>query len=349
MLTESGNRKQRILTPSIAGLKENARLRLDGHWREAARYSFIILVIMLPAYALISRYFGVSTAFGAVAGASVAFIVRILVLLFVYGAFLHFLKMIRTEEIITGEDGIPRDKWGRPVLKELPETVEKNSGTEDWKGYAGWSGAKDQAGHGTWRDGRGAETQTGYGGRSRGAENKTGYNGWNGGYGRGSQPDYSRTSYAVSDAQDPAKQLADLIAVFKMQPDRFIIYGIITGGLAFAPVVPLAVCAFSGTGTAAWLAAGVISAGIFIVCTVLRLMWAMTPFILLDAEGQLTVEKAMRQSRKMMRGRKKNLFLLFLSFLGWALLVLLTFGIGLIWIIPYLIASYCGFYDAVDR
>lgn len=50
------------------------------------------------------------------------------------------------------------------------------------------------------------------------------------------------------------------------------------------------------------------------------------------------------ESRKLMNGHKMDLFLLQLSFIGWYLLGLITFGIGLIWVIPYKDAANANFY-----
>lgn len=47
----------------------------------------------------------------------------------------------------------------------------------------------------------------------------------------------------------------------------------------------------------------------------------------------------------MMKGNKWRLFCLALSFLGWILLGSLTCGIGLLWITPYLEASFVAFYS----
>ncbi|KUH45897.1 hypothetical protein M2E15_3170 [Bacillus mycoides] len=36
-----------------------------------------------------------------------------------------------------------------------------------------------------------------------------------------------------------------------------------------------------------------------------------------------------------MKGHKLDLFLLWLSFIGWAILAILTLGIGFLWLSPY--------------
>ena len=54
--------------------------------------------------------------------------------------------------------------------------------------------------------------------------------------------------------------------------------------------------------------------------------------------------RARRLSRQIINGDKWNLFVLGLSFIGWILLGILTCGIGLFFLEPYLYATYAEFY-----
>ena len=74
--------------------------------------------------------------------------------------------------------------------------------------------------------------------------------------------------------------------------------------------------------------------------------YAMAPFILLD-NPDMTITEAINESKKNMACNKGKLFLLELSFIGWALLSILTLGIGLLWLFPYMEASYSQFYNAL--
>ena len=74
------------------------------------------------------------------------------------------------------------------------------------------------------------------------------------------------------------------------------------------------------------------------------LSYALTPFILKDYP-QLSRGAAIRLSRQMMSGNKGRLFLLYLSFLGWAFLALFTCGIGFLWLVPYMGVSLAEFYE----
>ena len=54
-------------------------------------------------------------------------------------------------------------------------------------------------------------------------------------------------------------------------------------------------------------------------------------------------------SRRLMNGYKGKLFLLDLSFIGWHILAILTFGLGYIWLNPYIYTTKAAFYDALPK
>lgn len=74
--------------------------------------------------------------------------------------------------------------------------------------------------------------------------------------------------------------------------------------------------------------------------------YAMTPYIL-NEYPDLGLRASITMSRKMMHGHKLDLLVLQISFLGWALVSLITFGIGLLWLIPYMQTSMAVFYEDV--
>lgn len=72
--------------------------------------------------------------------------------------------------------------------------------------------------------------------------------------------------------------------------------------------------------------------------------YAMTDYILKD-ESELCNNAAIERSMAMMEGNKMKLFLLDLSFIGWAILCLFTFGIGFFVLQPYMQVSHAAFYE----
>lgn len=72
--------------------------------------------------------------------------------------------------------------------------------------------------------------------------------------------------------------------------------------------------------------------------------YAMTDFVLKD-EPELKYDAAIERSMQMMEGHKADLFWLDLSFIGWILLSILTFGIGFLLLIPYMETAHAQFYE----
>lgn len=76
--------------------------------------------------------------------------------------------------------------------------------------------------------------------------------------------------------------------------------------------------------------------------------YAMTYYIAEDYP-ELDANKCIDKSKEMMDGYKFDLFLLHLSFLGWALLCILTLGIGALWLRPYIATSEVVFYERLKE
>jgi uncharacterized membrane protein len=74
------------------------------------------------------------------------------------------------------------------------------------------------------------------------------------------------------------------------------------------------------------------------------LSYSMTFYILAD-DPSLGPKEALDKSKEMMYGYKMKYFFLSMRFLGWALLCLLTLGIGFLWLMPYMQVSVAKFYD----
>lgn len=72
--------------------------------------------------------------------------------------------------------------------------------------------------------------------------------------------------------------------------------------------------------------------------------YALTDYILKE-NPELRNNAAIEKSMAMMAGHKMKLFLLDLSFIGWAILCLLTLGLGLLFLQPYMQVSRAAFYE----
>ncbi len=76
--------------------------------------------------------------------------------------------------------------------------------------------------------------------------------------------------------------------------------------------------------------------------------YAMTPYILAE-NPEMSANEAITKSKELMNGNRWRLFCLEISFIGWSLLcVLLTLGIGVFWLKPYMEASFAAFYREIS-
>ena len=74
--------------------------------------------------------------------------------------------------------------------------------------------------------------------------------------------------------------------------------------------------------------------------------YAMSNFVLAE-NPDMNAREALRESKRIMKGNRWRFFCLQMSFFGLALLSILTFGIGLIWFIPYQQATFAAFYREI--
>jgi len=76
------------------------------------------------------------------------------------------------------------------------------------------------------------------------------------------------------------------------------------------------------------------------------LSFSMTFFVLVD-DKEIPAMEAIKKSEQLMDGNKEQLFYLCLRFFGLELLCILTFGIGFLWLIPYIQITMAKFYEAI--
>lgn len=76
---------------------------------------------------------------------------------------------------------------------------------------------------------------------------------------------------------------------------------------------------------------------------ILTLSYSLVPIILIK-KPELGIVETLKYSREKMQGHKLDAFVLGLSFIGWAILGTLTFGILYIWLFPYMQLTFTKFY-----
>lgn len=77
------------------------------------------------------------------------------------------------------------------------------------------------------------------------------------------------------------------------------------------------------------------------------LSYAMAPFIMAE-NPHMTASEAITASKQLMDGNKTRLFCLEWSFIGWAILCVLTLGIGNLFLSPYTSAAKAAFYRSIQ-
>jgi len=85
---------------------------------------------------------------------------------------------------------------------------------------------------------------------------------------------------------------------------------------------------------------------LFIPGIIAAFRYSMAPYLMAQ-HPEMGIRQAVDESKRIMAGHKWRLFCLELSFIGWALLCVLSFGIGYLWLIPYMQSAYAAFY--LDR
>lgn len=74
--------------------------------------------------------------------------------------------------------------------------------------------------------------------------------------------------------------------------------------------------------------------------------YSLVEFLLAD-NPELSNSAAIRESERLMQGKKMKLFLLDLSFIGWTVLSVFTLFIGMLWVTAYIYQARAAFYQDV--
>ena len=78
------------------------------------------------------------------------------------------------------------------------------------------------------------------------------------------------------------------------------------------------------------------------------LSYSMTFFIIAE-DSSIDAVEALKKSKEMMDGHKWKYFCLSLRFIGWALICILTLGIGFLWLLPYIQVTNVKFYEDIKE
>ena len=80
----------------------------------------------------------------------------------------------------------------------------------------------------------------------------------------------------------------------------------------------------------------------------IQMRYGLALFVVADVPD-VRARQAVRRGVELMKGNYWRLGLLWLRFVGWQILCVLTLGIGFIWLAPYFMAATTAFYDDLTR
>ncbi|MDO5336113.1 MAG: DUF975 family protein [Eubacteriales bacterium] len=149
---------------------------------------------------------------------------------------------------------------------------------------------------------------------------------------------------------------SDLLYFFRNNPDRVIVAGFVFTLIEFMVSIPLKMVLYQTPADVTDLQAvsdwfvAIVLAMIFQAAlqVLLSLPFVMTYWVLCDNEEMGGV-RALKESCRIMKGRKLSYLGLVIGFIPHMLLAMLTWGIGMLWIIPYMGVSEAFFYRAATE
>lgn len=147
-------------------------------------------------------------------------------------------------------------------------------------------------------------------------------------------------------------KLGDLLYAFKNHPLRFIGLSLLIMLLSLLGAVPGVflmiygqLIVTGGVGTVLYLLGYAL---VFLLTIVVTLRYSMAIFVLLE-EPHRKVGECIRLSKDMMDGNKMRMLKFQISFIGLLMLNYLTFGLGSLWITPYMTSANLCFYLSVKE
>ncbi len=147
--------------------------------------------------------------------------------------------------------------------------------------------------------------------------------------------------------------IKDMFYCFKHHPDKVIVIYFLQFLLGLAVSLPTIIFQFvymfgdtSISETTYILVYCVLYVITMFFSVFIGLIYGFAYFFYIDNPEMSAIE-CMRQSRIAMRGNKGRMFYIYVSFLGWCMLSMLTCGLGFLWLVPYMLTVLANFYQDV--
>ncbi|MBO4902346.1 MAG: DUF975 family protein [Lachnospiraceae bacterium] len=147
-------------------------------------------------------------------------------------------------------------------------------------------------------------------------------------------------------------KISDLFFVYKNNPDRVILLYLLSFLIQTLISLPSDVVNYiyekNPQNVVLYFAGTVLSIASFVLTYIFSLMVSQVFFLYMDDVNR-SVPEIFRESIALMKGHKGRLFYLQVSFIGWILLALLTCGVLLFWVGPYMTITFAEFYRNLKR
>ncbi len=148
----------------------------------------------------------------------------------------------------------------------------------------------------------------------------------------------------LSIARKKECKVSDVFCCFKSRTDRYILGYLLVFAVSLIGMLPALYVYFFCDLTLAKLP---LIIGLLLLSLVLsvfiNIVLALVFFVMLDNED-MSIVQCFKKAVGLMKGNKGRLFYIYLSFIGMWLLVVLSLGIGYLWVEPYMIQTYTMFY-----
>lgn len=140
--------------------------------------------------------------------------------------------------------------------------------------------------------------------------------------------------------------LGGMFSQFVNRPWRYILGNLLLGLIAFACIIPGGICIGVGIGmeqSVAVIIGAVLYIAGFVLCIWVMFHYILTNYLFFD-NPEMGVITAFKESSRLMKGNKGRMFYISLSFIGWTVLGMLSCGIGMLWVSPYMAQTNAQFY-----
>lgn len=128
-----------------------------------------------------------------------------------------------------------------------------------------------------------------------------------------------------------------------------VISGVLIGFAVAAGTASLLVSGSSSAGLGFLAFVGFILYIVAIVWTIMLSYYYSLAYVIAADRPELQAKQAIEESKRIMTGNRGKLFCLQFSFIGWAILAVLTLGIGYLWLLPYIQFAMFTFYKKLTE